>query len=165
MALPCDVQAPDFALTSTAGKPVILSDVLKRGPAVLAFFKISCPVCQYAFPYIERMWQVHKPEPVTFLGVSQDSLSDTQSFIKQYRLTFPVVLDESPRYVASNEYKLTNVPTIYLVDRDGEIRVSSVGWARKDMEELNLKLSMLDPAQQQFPIFKPGEEVAEFKAG
>jgi peroxiredoxin len=165
MALPCDVQAPDFALTSTAGKPVILSDVLKRGPAVLAFFKISCPVCQYAFPYIERMWQVHKPEPVTFLGVSQDSLSDTQSFIKQYRLTFPVVLDESPRYVASNEYKLTNVPTIYLVDRDGEIRVSSVGWARKDMEELNLKLSMMDPAQQQFPIFKPGEEVAEFKAG
>ena len=165
MALPCDVQAPDFALTSTAGKPVILSDVLKRGPAVLAFFKISCPVCQYAFPYIERMWQVHKPEPVTFLGVSQDSLSDTQSFIKQYRLTFPVVLDESPRYVASNEYKLTNVPTIYLVDRDGEIRVSSVGWARKDMEELNHKLSMMDPAQQQFPIFKPGEEVAEFKAG
>jgi peroxiredoxin len=165
MALPCDVQAPDFALTSTAGKPVIFSDVLKRGPAVLAFFKISCPVCQYAFPYIERMWQVHKPEPVTFLGVSQDSLSDTQSFIKQYRLTFPVVLDESPRYVASNEYKLTNVPTIYLVDRDGEIRVSSVGWARKDMEELNLKLSMMDPAQQQFPIFKPGEEVAEFKAG
>ena len=165
MALPCDVQAPDFALTSTAGKPVILSDVLKRGPAVLAFFKISCPVCQYAFPFIERMWQVHKPEPVTFLGVSQDSLSDTQSFIKQYRLTFPVVLDESPRYVASNEYKLTNVPTIYLVDRDSEILVSSVGWSRQDMEELNLKLSMMDPAKQQFPIFKPGEEVAEFKAG
>jgi peroxiredoxin len=165
MALACGIDAPDFALTTLSGKPVILSDILKRGPAVLAFFKISCPVCQYAFPYIERMWQVHKPEPVSFVGISQDSASDTQSFIKQYRLTFPVVLDEAPRYIASNAYKLTNVPTVFLVDRTGEIQVSSVGWSRKDMEELNLKLSMMDPAQQQFPIFKPGEEVAEFKAG
>ena len=165
MALPSAVSAPDFALTSTTGKAVILSDILKRGPAVLAFFKISCPVCQYAFPYIERMWQVHRTEPVTFLGISQDPLADTLAFMKQYGITFPVVLDEAPRYIASNAYKLTNVPTVYLVDRDGEIQVSSVGWLRKELEEINLKLSMMDPAQQQFPIFKPGEDVAEFKAG
>lgn len=165
MALPSGIKAPEFALTTTNGKPVILSELLTRGPAVVAFFKISCPVCQYAFPYLERMWQLHKPEPVSFLGISEDSLPDTQSFIKQYGITFPVALDEAPRYVASNEYKLTNVPSIFLIDRDGDIQASSVGWARKEMEEINLKLSMMDPAQQQFPIFKPGEEVAEFKAG
>jgi peroxiredoxin len=165
MALPCDIQAPDFTLTTTTGKSVALSDLLKRGPAVLAFFKISCPVCQYAFPFVERMWQVHKTEPVSFLGISQDSLSDTQSFIKQYGITFQVALDKSPAYIASNAYKLTNVPTIYLVDRDGDIQVSSVGWSRKDMEEMNLKLSMVNPAQEQLRVFKPGEEVAEFKAG
>ena len=165
MALPCDIEAPDFALSTTTGKRVNLSEVLKRGPAVLAFFKVGCPVCQYTFPYLERMSQVHKPEPVSFLGISQDQLSDTQAFIQQYGVTFPVVLDEAPRYIASNAYKLTNVPTIYLVDRSGEIVVSSVGWARTEMEEINLKLSMMDPARQQFPIFKPGEEIAEFKAG
>jgi peroxiredoxin len=165
MALPCGIQAPDFTLTTTTGKPAVLSDLLKRGPAVLAFFKISCPVCQYAFPFVERMWQVHKSEPVPFLGISQDSLSDTQSFIKQYGITFPVALDKAPGYIVSNAYKLTNVPTIYLVDREGEIRVSSVGWARQDMEEMNLKLSMMNPAQEQFRVFKPGEDVAEFKAG
>lgn len=165
MALPCDIEAPDFALSTTTGKPVILSEVLKRGPGLLAFFKVGCPVCQYAFPYLERMSQVHKPEPVSFLGISQDSLSDTQAFIQKYGLTFPVALDEAPRYIASNSYKLTNVPTIYLVDRTGDIQVSSVGWSRMDMEEINLKLSMMDPAQQQFPIFKPGEDIAEFKAG
>ena len=165
MALLSGIKAPEFALTTTNGKPVVLSKLLTRGPAVLAFFKISCPVCQYAFPYLERMWQLHKPEPVTFLGISEDSLPDTQSFIKQFGITFPVALDEAPRYLASNAYKLDTVPSIFLIDRDGDIQVSSVGWLRKEMEEINLKLSMMDPAQQQFPIFKAGEEVAEFKAG
>ena len=165
MALASDVQAPEFSLKTTSGRPVVLSEILKRGPAVLAFFKISCPVCQYAFPYIERMWQVHKSETVTFLGISQDSLADTRSFATTYGVTFPVLLDEAPRYLASNAYMLTNVPTVYLVDRNGDIQVSSVGWSRKDMEDINLKLSMMNAAQQQFPIFKPGEDVAEFKAG
>jgi peroxiredoxin len=165
MALSCDVKAPEFALTSTKGKPLILTDLLQHGPVVLAFFKISCPVCQYAFPYLERMWQVHKTEPVSFIGISQDNAPDTEAFTRNYGLTFPVALDDPRRYIVSNAYKLTNVPTVYLVDSNCEIQVSSVGWSRADMEELNLKLSMMNPAQQQFPIFKSGEEIAQFKAG
>ncbi|PYX97663.1 MAG: hypothetical protein DMG64_17255 [Acidobacteria bacterium] len=165
MALPTGVKAQEFALTSTTGKPVVLSELMKRGPAVLAFFKVSCPTCQYAFPYFERMSQLHKPEAVSFIGISQDSLADTQAFMKKYGISFTVAIDDSQRYIVSNAYKLTNVPTAYLVDRDGKIQVSSVGWARKDIEDINLKLSMMDPAQQQHPIFKPGEDVAEYKAG
>jgi len=165
MALPSGAKAQEFTLTSTTGKPVTLSDLTKRGPVVLAFFKVSCPTCQYAFPYFERMSQLHKPEAVSFVGISQNDLKDTQAFMKQYGVTFPVAIDDSKQYIVSNAYKLTNVPTAYLVDRDGRIQVSSVGWARKDMEEINAKLSMMDPAQQQHPIFKPGEEVAEYKAG
>jgi peroxiredoxin len=165
MAIACGVKAPEFALTSTKGKSLVLSEVLKRGPAVLAFFKVGCPVCHYAFPYLERLWQVHKTEPVTFIGISQDNVTETETFVKKYGTTFPVALDDPARYIVSNAYKLTNVPTVYLVDRDGEIQVSSVGWARQDIEEINLKLSMMDPAQQQYPVFKPGEDVAAFKAG
>lgn len=165
MALATDVQAQEFALTSTTGKPIILSEILKRGPAVLAFFKVGCPVCQYAFPYIERLAQLHKAEPVSFVGISQDNLADTQAFMKKYGVTFTVALDDPQRYIVSNAYKLTNVPTVYLVDRDGSIRVSSVGWLRKEIEDINLQLSMMNPRQQQFAVFKSGEDVAEFKAG
>ncbi|HWY70643.1 MAG TPA: TlpA disulfide reductase family protein [Terriglobales bacterium] len=165
MALPSGAKAQEFTLTSTTGKPVTLSELTKRGPVVLAFFKVSCPTCQYAFPYFERMSQLHKPEAVSFVGISQNDLRDTQAFMKQYGVTFPVAIDDSKQYIVSNAYKLTNVPTAYLVDRDGRIQVNSVGWARKDMEEINAKLSMMDSAQQQHPIFKPGEEVAEYKAG
>ncbi len=165
MALPSGVKAPDFALTTLDNKPVVPSDLLLRGPVVLAFFKVSCPVCQYAFPYIERLFEIYPTSPVTFLGISQDTLKDTQAFLKQYGVKFSVALDDLKTYRVSNDYKLTTVPTIYLIDRDGEIQLSIVGWSRKDMEELDLKLSMLDPAQEQIPIFKPGEQVAEYKAG
>lgn len=164
MALSSGAKAQEFTLTSTTGKPLVLSELTKRGPVVLAFFKVSCPTCQYAFPYFERMSRVHKPEAVSFVGISQNNLADTQAFMKQYGVTFPVAIDDSSRYIVSNAYKLTNVPTAYLVDRDGKIQVSSVGWARKDIEEINSKLSM-DPAQQPYSIFKPGEEIAEYKAG
>ncbi len=165
MALACGIRAPEFALTSTSGKPLILSEVLSHGPVVLAFFKVSCPVCQYAFPFLERMWQVHKTEAVTFIGVSQDNANETASFVKKYGITFQVALDDPARYVVSNAYKLTNVPSVFLVNRDGDIEVSSIGWSRKDMEEINLKLSMMNAAQRQHPIFRAGEDVAEFKAG
>ena|SRR5690349_15560189 len=165
MALPNGAKAQEFTLKTTTGKSVVLSELVKRGPVVLAFFKVSCPTCQYAFPYFERMSQLHKPEAATILGISQNDASETQAFMQTYGITFPVAIDDSGKYIVSNAYKLTNVPTAYLVDRDGRIQVTSVGWARKDIEEMNAKLSMMDPAQQQHPLFKPGEEVAEFKAG
>jgi len=165
MALPNGAKAQEFTLKTTTGKSMVLSELVKRGPVVLAFFKVSCPTCQYAFPYFERMSQLHKPEAATILGISQNDASETQAFIQKYGITFPVAIDDSGKYIVSNAYKLTNVPTSYLVDRDGRIQVTSVGWARKDIEEMNAKLSMMDPAQQQHPLFKPGEEVAEFKAG
>lgn len=165
MALPNGAKAQEFTLKTTTGKSMILSELMKRGPVVLAFFKVSCPTCQYAFPYFERMSQLHKPEAATILGISQNDATETQAFMQKYGITFPVAIDDSGKYIVSNAYKLTNVPTSYLVDRDGRIQVTSVGWARKDMEEMNAKLSMMDPAQQQHPLFKPGEEVAEFKAG
>lgn len=165
MAVASGIKAPDFALTSTKGKSLILSDLLKNGPALLAFFKVSCPVCQYAFPFLERLWEIHKSDPVTVIGISQDNEADTEHFIKKYGVTFHVALDNPARYIVSNAYKLTNVPTVYLIDRDGEIQVSSVGWSRQDIDEINLKLSMMNPAQQPVSLFKVGEEIAAFKAG
>ena len=164
-ALSPRTKAPDLELSTVSGKRFVLSEAVIRGPVVLAFFKVSCPTCQYAFPYLERIYQAHKTEPVTFLGVSQNDLKDTELFIKQYGVTFPVLLEDIKRYKVSNSYGLTNVPTVFLISRDQEIEMTIVGWSRAEVEELNTRLSMMAPDQQTVPIFKPGEQVAEYKAG
>jgi peroxiredoxin len=164
-ALSPRTKAPDLALSTVAGKRFVLSEALSRGPVVLAFFKVSCPTCQYAFPYLNRIYRAHKPEPLTFVGISQNDLKDTEAFINQYGITFPVLLEDTKRYKVSNAYGLTNVPTVFLISRDQEVEMTIVGWLRSEVEELNLRLSMMAPDQQTVPIFKPGEQIAEFKAG
>ena len=56
-ALAVGKKAPDFTLPVMDGKSFSLQGALTRGPVVAAFFKISCPVCQFAFPFLERIYK------------------------------------------------------------------------------------------------------------
>src|SRR5258707_7429847 len=118
--------APEFSLKSLDQKEHSLRALLERGPIVAAFFKISCPVCQFTFPFLERLHQRYGSSGATFLGISQDDARATKNFASEYGVTFPVVLDEDG-YPASNAYGLTNVPTIFLIEPDGKVKVSSMG--------------------------------------
>src|SRR6266849_9020301 len=118
--------APAFSLKSLDGKEYSLNDLLQRGPVVAAFFKISCPVCQFTFPFLERLYKRYGGDGVTFLGISQDDARDTKAFGKDHGVTFSMLLDESG-YPVSNAYGLTNVPTIFLIDTDGSVKVSCMG--------------------------------------
>ena len=157
-------QAPDFKLTTTDGKPFSLGDSLLQGPVVIAFFKVSCPVCQYAFPFLDRIHKNYGSKEVSFIGVSQNDLKDTASFMKQFDVTFPVLLDDSKTFPVSNAYGLTNVPTLFWIAQDGEIQVSSVGWSRQDMEEIARKAVQVT-GESAKPLFRADENIAEFRPG
>src|SRR5512133_412919 len=91
-ALTAATMAPDFTLQDTNGTTFALKDALSRGPAVLVFFKISCPVCQYALPFVERIYKEYGSKGATIVGISQDKQRDTLAFIKEYGITFPILL-------------------------------------------------------------------------
>ena len=101
---------------------------------------------------------------MTIVGVSQNSKKDTAGFIKEYGVTFPVLLDDTNTYPASNAYGLTNVPTIFWIGQDGEIEISSVGWERKEIEEINRKAATFI-GEGPKPVFHADEQVPDFRAG
>ena len=157
--------APQFSLKTTNGKTVSLQDLLQRGPVVLAFFKVSCPVCQYAFPFYERLALAHKKSDATFLGICQNEPAEAKAFAKEYGVTFPIAIDDAANhYEVSNAYGLTNVPTLFYIAPDGEIEVSSVGWLKAEVDEVNSKLSALRN-QVASPLWRKGESVPDFRAG
>jgi len=156
--------APTIRLNDTHGKTVSLADCLKKGPVVAAFFKVSCPVCQYAFPFLERVYKAYGNKNVTVVGISQNEKKDTVAFMKEYGVTFPVLLDDTNTYRVSNAYGLTNVPTIFWIAEDGEIEISSVGWVRQEIEEINHKAAEATGDGVK-PMFRPDEQVADFRAG
>jgi peroxiredoxin len=156
--------APDFELRALDGRRFVLRDELASGPVVLAFFKVSCPTCQYAFPFLERLERAYGHKVVRVIGVSQNNPRDTAAFIKEFDVTFPVLLDDTEKYPVSNAYGLTNVPTIFWIGQDGKIEVSSVGWVKADFIEISRRMAEAEniaPAA----VFKPGEEVRDFRAG
>jgi peroxiredoxin len=163
-ALEAGVHAPQFELHAVNGPGFSLQSALKRGPVLAIFFKISCPVCQYAFPYFERIYKAYGSSKVSIVGISQNDKPETAEFMKRYGVTFPVLLDDTKAFPVSNAYGLTNVPTAFWIAEDGEIEISSVGWVRQDIEEFARKIASAG-AQAPKPIFQPAEQVPDFRAG
>jgi peroxiredoxin len=162
--LPAGTQAPEISLPNLDGKKFNLREALQRGPVLAAFFKVSCPVCQYTFPYLERLHKAYGDQKITIVGISQDDRRNTEAFLKEYGVTFPTLLDDPNGYAVSNAFGLTNVPTVFLIGQDGEIEVSSVGWFKKEVEEINQKLAESQKTPPR-PLFQAGEDVRDFRAG
>jgi peroxiredoxin len=142
-------RAPGFRLPRLDGGDVSLADVAALGPALLAFFKISCPVCQLALPYLER---VHQAGTLPVYGISQNDAKDTRNFAERYGLTLPMLLDsEQSGYPVSNAYGISSVPTMFQIGRDGSIEQVIVGWRKPEMVALG--------------AVGPDDNVPEWKAG
>jgi peroxiredoxin len=156
--------APGFSLKSLDNKEYSLNTLLQRGPVVAAFFKVSCPVCQFTFPFLERLYKRYGSDGVTFLGISQDDARSTSKFAIEYGITFPILIDDENGYVVSNAYGLTNVPTIFLIDTDGTVKVSSMGFDRKDLETIAAELAERKKISLA-PLFRPDELVPANKPG
>ena len=95
----------------------------------------------------------------------QDDAKATAGFARQYGVTFPMALDEKEKgYPASNAYGLTNVPTVFLIDADGTVRVSSMGFVKADLERIAAELAerrkitpaALFNANESVPANRPG---------
>jgi peroxiredoxin len=163
-ALTAGTKAPDFSLPALDGGKFSLQEALQRGPVLAAFFKVSCPTCQYTLPFLERIHKTHGDKKITVVGISQNNRSDTAAFLKEYGVTFRTLLDDPNGYAVSNAYGLTNVPTLFLIGQNGTIEITSVGWIKQEVEEIHRKLA---PSQRTplSPIFQPGEDVRDFRAG
>ena len=162
-ALPAGADAPQFSLTGLDGKTLALADALKAGPVVAAFFKISCPVCQFTFPFLQRIYERYPSNNFTFWAVSQNDADDTREFLERNGVKFPALLDDAG-YPVSIAYGLTNVPTIFLIAPDGKIEISSAGFSKADLEKVAAQAAQA-AAKPVSSVFTAGESVPDYKPG
>jgi len=162
-ALTAGAQAPEIALASATGQKLSLADALKRGPVLAAFFKVSCPTCQFTMPFLERIYETSGSANFSVWGISQNDAPDTRDFLKEYGLKFPALIDDDG-FVASNQYGLTNVPSLFLISPNGKIQVSSVGFAKADLETIAAEAARAS-CKPATPLFKPGEVIPDYKPG
>lgn len=151
-------RAPAFQLNDMNGFPRSLAELTANGPVLLAFYKTTCPVCQFTFPFFERIYRKRADESLSVYAVSQDDVKASRAFSTEVGITFPTLLDpRASGYAASSAYGISTVPTAFLVERDGTISWSMEGFTRKEMEALGEKTGVQP--------FRPGERIPDWKAG
>jgi peroxiredoxin Q/BCP len=164
-ALEAGAQAPDFTLQDAEGNSYSLAEARKDGPVLLAFYKESCPVCQYTFPFIERIQQGlngNGSEKVRIWGISQDDAATNRRYAEESGCTFPLLMDEEG-YPVSNDYGITNVPSLFLVEPDGNLSEVAVGFEKKALETAAEKFSEL--SGNPITVFQPTEQIPDYKPG
>ena len=155
--------APNWELNSTDGKQYSLKDSLATGPVVLAFFKVECPICQFTFPFLQRLYQQLQAKGVQIWGISQDDQRATQRFAKEYSLTFPMLIDDYP-YETSRSHQLEYVPSIFLIGPDDKISIASEGFCKEDL--LAIQKALARPHAVVPPeLFQPRERIPEYRPG
>jgi len=164
-ALPAGSIAPEFTLQGLDGSPYTLSAALTKGPALLVFFKISCPTCQYGMRYFSRIGEHLAGTSATVWAVSQTDLDSTRAFNQQFESNLTSLADrEDDDFAVSNAYGITNVPTAFVINQDGLVTHFSVGWVKTDVVEMAAAMSSAVDRPPYVP-FRPGEDIIAYKGG
>jgi peroxiredoxin len=135
-AIPATVryQAPALSLTDLNGAEHALSDY--SGQVVLVnLWATWCPPCQAEMPILQKFFEKHQDEGFSLIGIEDgDPTADVKSFVAQNGLTFPIWLD--PSHQATDQaFKTPNLPSSYVVDRAGDVRLVWFG----AISEVNLE--------------------------
>lgn len=127
-AVPAKVQfdAPSLSLADLRGVKHSLSDY--RGQVVLVnLWATWCPPCKAEMPAIQDFYSKYQSEGLNVIAINDgDPSADVAAFVDQFGLTFTVLLD--PTYQATDHaFKTPNLPSSYIIDRGGKVRLEWVG--------------------------------------
>jgi cytochrome c biogenesis protein CcmG, thiol:disulfide interchange protein DsbE len=135
-AVPVQVNyaAPELTLTDLQNISHSLADY--KGQVVLVnLWATWCPPCKEEMPVFESYYNKYKDNGFVIIAINDgDPASDVVQFVDDYRLTFPVWLD--PAYTATEQtFKTLNLPSSFIIDRNGTIRLQWVGGINRKMLE------------------------------
>jgi len=118
------------------GHFILLEDF--RGKVVfLNFWATWCIPCRLEMPAMERLYRDFKGKGFVVLAVNvQEGPRAVRAFVRELKLTFPVVLDRKGE--AAMKYVVRGLPATFILDRNLIIAGRAIGareWDSKDARE------------------------------
>ncbi|HEY5602756.1 MAG TPA: TlpA disulfide reductase family protein [Gammaproteobacteria bacterium] len=118
-------EAPNFTLKSLRGDNFKLSE--RRGEVVmLSFWASWCDPCKQGMPALNDIYLRYRDDGFTLLSINIEK--DPGKAVKELRrlqVSFPVLMDTA--HTVSEKYEVQEMPSTYLIDRDGNLRYTHHG--------------------------------------
>lgn len=135
--------APDFTLKTLDGHTVRLSELRGKKVVLINFWATWCPPCRLEMPTMQQIYAEYKDRGFEILAVNIESDAEQaiSDFVKELRLTFPILLD--PDMKITRKFRVIGLPVSVLIDRQGIVRAKEIGYhdwttkaSRKQVETL-----------------------------
>ena len=113
------IAAPDFSLDDIQGKTFKLSS--QRGNPVIIFFGATwCPACRGEMPHYKALYDKYAQRGLKFIYIDiNESIRKVAHFARENSFPFLVLVDLDGS--VANDYNLIGVPTLFLLDKEGNI--------------------------------------------
>ncbi len=120
--------APDFTLKTFEGGTVRLSELRGQKVVLINFWATWCPPCRLEMPTMQQIYSEHKDRGFEILAVNIESDAEQaiSDFVKELRLTFPILLD--PDMKVTRKFRVIGLPVSVLIDRQGIVRAKEIGY-------------------------------------
>ncbi len=123
---------PRIRLSEVAGSSVTIPDDVRGKVTIIHFWAVGCSSCREEMPAFESLFAIYRKRGLAIIAVNvRQSRNDVLSFLKEFNVTYPVLLDING--TAARRYEATMVPKTFIIDRNGVIRSKIVGEATVEM--------------------------------
>jgi hypothetical protein len=147
---------PSHTLSDLGGTAHALASFWAQGPTLILHGHRTCGTTRLTLPFVDRLYRRRTWGAV--VAVLQDTPEEAGGLARELGLALPVLLEPDP-YLLAAELGLDAVPTLTLVDSGGEVRLSTQGFKRTDLEAFAKMLGV------EGSLFTPGDKAPAQRPG
>lgn len=132
---------PSLTFTTVDGKTIESAD-LKGKVVLLDFWASWCIPCRKSFPEIDRLSKDFASKGATVIAVNVDEQrKNADAFLLQYPHSMTVAFDS--KGVSAKAFDLQGMPSSLIIDRDGRVRFTHMGYTDKTIAQFRTEIAQL----------------------